>query len=103
MADLEFVVKASASTLFLVAIVLTSLHTVQSAPLMFGGPGGLGGPGGFGLPTPSLPEQQQQLQVQKYTYLLDEENAGYFRGEWYAAGAIVMVCYERVHALCVIK
>lgn len=85
--------RAKAQTLFLiVAIGLTVLRIVQSAPLGLG-LGGLGGPGGFGLPQPSLPRQQLlqtsgQSTVVKYTYLLEEENAGYFRGEWYAAGTM---------------
>lgn len=62
----------------------TVLRIVQPAPLGGGGPGG---PGGFGFLQPSsMPEQQQrQQQSTGLKYLLDEENAGYFRGKWYAS------------------
>ena len=82
----------------IVAIGLTVTWSVQSAPLGLGGPGG---PGGFGLPqSPSMPGQQQQIEqptpgsTDLKFYFLDEENAGYFRGEWYAAVAMMINCYE---------
>ena len=66
-------------------LVLTAVIGLVSAPLDFGGPGG---PSGFGLQQKlSFPahQQRQQSSTKQSTglkYLLDEENAGYFRGEW---------------------
>ena len=70
----------TAQTLVLIAVI-----RLASVPLRFGRPGG---PSGFGLPQKlSFPGHQQRQQSSTkqstgLTYLLDEENAGYFRGEW---------------------
>ena len=64
-----------AQTLLLTAVIglVSWLRFAQPAPL---GPG-FGGPGGpSGTPFPD-PQEQPSLK-----YLLDDENAGYFRGEW---------------------
>ena len=66
-------------------LVLTAVIGLVSAPLDIGGPGG---PSGFGLQQKLLfpaHQQRQQSSTKQSTdlkYLLDKENAGYFRGEW---------------------
>ena len=69
-----------AQTLVLIAVI-----GLASAPLRFVRPGG---PSGFGLQQKLLfpaHQQRQQSSTKQSTglkYLLDEDNAGYFRGEW---------------------
>ena len=78
-----------AQTLLLTAVIglVSWLRFAQPAPLGPGS-GGPGGPSGFGLqqniPFPGHPQRQQSSTKQSTAlkYLLDEENAGYFRGEW---------------------
>ena len=75
-----------AQTLLLTAVIglVSVLRIAQPAPLRFGGPGGPS----FGKqqPAPFPPQQQRQQpptnQSTGLKYLLDEENDGYFRGEW---------------------
>ena len=76
-----------AQTLLLTAVIglVFVLRIAQPAPLGFGGPGG---PSGFGEQQPApfpVDQQRQQPSTNQSTglkYLLDEENDGYFRGEW---------------------
>ena len=73
-----------AQTLLLTAVIglVSVLRIAQPAPLGLGGPGGPG----FQQPAPFPPPQQTQQPPTKQStglkYLLDEENDGYFRGEW---------------------
>ena len=75
-----------AQTLLLTAVIglVSWLRFAQPAPLGPGS-GGPGGPSGFG-PQQKHPDPQGQQSPTKQStalkYLLDEENAGYFRGEW---------------------
>ena len=66
-------------------LLLAAVIRLVSAPFDFEG---LGGPSGFGLlqklPFPAHQQRQQSSTKQStgLKYLLDEDNAGYFRVEW---------------------